>query len=195
MFVKPTQLLISALVLTACTSVPIASIPKLMSIDFMTTDISRIRVALVAPDELQALDPPGFLELKYSLEGETEQTDKLPLERISTSADVDNAPNDFPETSNRYVFRLPPQTAARLEAVRADALQRKKQNQKGSLTIGVTGNFCKRNALPPGAVLTSTYILTSETKTWVPLLKDFDMRSEKESAEALAKMKPCENND
>jgi hypothetical protein len=185
-------LLFSMFVLTACASVPFSSLPQLLRIDFMTTDFSRMRLALVAPADLQILEPPSYIVFITKFDSKPEKTEEHPLQTVTAARDVASISFETPNGSSRYIFSLSPEATTRLESIRTEARERKKRGEKGSLSIELRGNYCLRNKLPSGPVLTSTYVLTSETQTWVPLLRNFNMRSEKRTVDELANMKPCD---
>ena len=79
-----------------------------------------------------------------------------------------------------------------LNALRQSVADAKKQNQKGSLSLGIAAReFCKLSDLPLGPALTTTYVLTSETETYVTMVQDFNLRSDAKTAEGLDKLETC----
>ncbi len=180
-----------ALMLACCTSVPLASLPKLARIDFMTTDLSRLRVAIALPAALSPKPQGVVMEMKYRVSEEAEQNENLHLVESNLAQDARNLP---PLASNQalHVFRLSSSDVQRLDALRQRVTEAKKQNQKGSLSFGVAAKeFCKRSDLDSGPVLTTTYVLTSETESYVTMVQDFDLRSDTKVAEGLNKLEPC----
>jgi hypothetical protein len=69
------------------------------------------------------------------------------------------------------------QGRARLEAFRAKLLDKKKNGGHGNLSIAILPDACRVGPLPRGSLLFTTYLRTSETKTYVPLAADVDLRT------------------
>lgn len=178
--------------LAACTSIPLTSIPKLARINFMTTDIPQIRIAITAPPQLGLMKPPGYFTYKYQIGGEAEHEDKIALEETFDPVERANVPDDIPPGSSLHVFRMPSASADQLQKLRDDEKQRATNGKKhGSLTIGIVGNFCKKSELPVGPILSTDFVLTSETQGWVTFTRNYDLRSTKTGQDELAKIESC----
>jgi hypothetical protein len=181
-----------ALVLAGCSTIPLSSIPKLYRINFMTTDIDRIRIALTVPPSFGLLPPPATFKYVYELEGEEEHSSSIPLEETREPADLVDIPGDWPVGSTLHVFRMPPSSAAQLAKLREDEKQRAKtEKKKGNFSIGIKGNFCEVSESPDGPILTTTYVLTSETETWTTFTRNLDVREQKGAEDIMAKLEPC----
>lgn len=178
--------------LAACTSVPLASLPKLARIDFMTTDLSRMRVALALPTALAPKPQGVVMEMKYKVGEELEQVESLHLDESKLTQDLQGLPTDQPKGQALHVFKLLATDVMHLNALRQSVADAKKQNQKGSLSLGIAAReFCKLSDLPLGPALTTTYVLTSETETYVTMVQDFNLRSDAKTAEGLDKLETC----
>ncbi|MDP8997774.1 MAG: hypothetical protein M3O03_12370 [Pseudomonadota bacterium] len=178
--------------LSACTSVPLASIPKLARIDFMTTDLSRLRVAIALSDALSPKPQGVVMEMKTKIGDEPEQAESLHLVESKLAQDQQGLPTDQPKNQTLHVFKLSATDVLRLNALRQRVADAKKQHQKGSLNLGIAAKeFCKLSDLPPGPALTTTYVLTSETESYVTMVQDFNLRSDAKTAEGLDKLEPC----
>ncbi len=181
-----------ALSLVACTSVPITSLPQLARIDFMTTDLSRMRVAIALPEALAPKPQGVVMEMKYRVGEEAEQAESLKLVESQAAQDKQSLPTDQLKNQSLHVFQLSAADVQHLNALRERVREAKKQRQKGSLSLGISAKeFCKLSNLPSGPALTTTYVLTSETESYVTMVQDFNLRSDAKTAEGLDKLEPC----
>jgi hypothetical protein len=180
------------LLLAGCTTVPLASIPKLSRIDFMTTDLARVRVAIALPQAL-APQPGGVsMQMKYRVGDEPEKQEILLLVQTRPVAGQPGLPAVDSASGTAYIFQLSGLDVEKLNALRASVGAAKAKGQKGSLSLGVEAKqFCSLSALPAGPLLTSTFVLTSENDGFVALSRDFDLRSDPDVAAGLGALKPC----
>ena len=51
--------------------------------------------------------------------------------------------------------------------------------------------FCLVGVLPPGPLLVTTYLLTSETRSYVVVTNDLDLSKEPAVVAELSRLKPC----
>ena len=181
-----------ALGLVACTSIPISSLPKLARIDFMTTDLSLMRVAIALPQALAPKPQGVVMEMKYRVGEEAEQAESLKLVESKLVQDKQGVPADQAKNQTLHVFQLSTSDVQKLNALRQRLMEAKKQHQKGSLSFGVSAKeFCKLSNLPSGPALTTTYVLTSETESYVTMVQDYNLRSDAKTAEGLDKLESC----
>ena len=77
--------------------------------------------------------------------------------------------------------------------MRATLLKQRQEGKRGgSLGIGIaTKEFCLVGALPSGPLLSTTYLLTSETRSYVVVSNDLDLSKEPAFAAELARLRPC----
>jgi hypothetical protein len=80
---------------------------------------------------------------------------------------------------------------ARLAAFRAELIAKKSSGQKGSFSISVRPQACKIGELPDGPIYFSTYLRTAETKEYVTLARDVDLRSIVPNAAVVATIPRC----
>ena len=181
-----------SILLAGCTTIPLTSIPKLSRINFLTTDIERVRIALTVPNSFGLRKPPAFFKYDYQLEGEELHQNSIQLEETHDPADLSGIPSDLLPGETLHVFRMPQSSAEQLAKLREDEKQRAKtQKRKGKLNVGIAGNFCKKSEPPDGPILTTTFVLTSETETWVTFTRNLDVRAQKGAGEELAKLEAC----
>ncbi len=186
------MLLGAALVLGGCTTIPLTSIPRLMKINFLTTDIAYFRVAITVPDSFGLLKPPAFFKYDYQLPDEEAHHNAIPLEETTDAADLAGIPQDAPEGTHIHVFRMPASSAEQLNKLRSEETARAKtKSKRGSFQVGAAGNFCKKSEPPAGPILVTTYVRTSETEVWTTFSSKLDIRAQKQGEEILAKLETC----
>jgi hypothetical protein len=181
----------SAVLLSACSSIPITSMYKLSRIDFMTTDLRVFRFALAMPSDLRPLPGGVHMDLAYSQGDKPEEKRIIKLEESLAAQDFIGLPN--PAAGQKiYVYRLPPSEVATLNKIRADAAAAKTKGQKGSLTMGITAKeFCTLNKIQNAPLLVTTFVLSSENADYVVLTRDVDLRGQPDIATTLGNLAPC----
>jgi len=82
--------------------------------------------------------------------------------------------------------------AARFEALRASMVEQGKQGKRGSMGLGVAAKeFCRTNAAPQASLPVAIYLMTSETKSFVSVVRDFDLLGDPAMAGGLEQIQPC----
>jgi hypothetical protein len=184
--------LISAICLAGCATVPLTSIPKLGRIDFKTTDLGQLRVAMIMPKTLKPKGNSIEMVTKLSFEGESPQTNKLQLAQSFAQADFAGLPTDLAPDQKIYVYLLSPAERAKLEQTRRDAQIAKSKGKKGTLDISFAfKEFCSEGALSAAPILTSTYLSSSETDGYVPLNRNLDLRKDAALRKLLDDVPKC----
>ncbi|WFU76135.1 hypothetical protein [Bradyrhizobium sp. CB2312] len=180
----------AALMLGGCGSVPLTSIPPLARIDASTTDLSMLRVAVQLPDALRPRSGGVKLDVVTKLAGEAEA--KTSFAMMELSARERGGLPAPPQNASIYAYRLSPEDAARFEALRASMVEQGKNGKRGSMGLGVAAKeFCRANAGLPASLLVTIYLMTSETKSFVPVVRDFDLLSDPAMAGGLDAIQPC----
>jgi len=181
----------AALALAGCSSVPLTSIPRLARIDAKTTDLSMLRVAVQLPEVLRPRSGGVKLDVVTKVVGEAETRTSFAMMEMSEARDRAGLPAP-PEGSAIHAYRLSPGDAARFEALRAAMFEQGRQGKRGSMGLGVAAKeFCRANAAPQAALPVTIYLMTSETKSFVPVVSDFDMLSDPALAGGLDSVQPC----
>lgn len=181
----------AALTLAGCSSVPLTSIPRLASIDAKTTDLSMLRVAVQLPEVLRPRSGGVKLDVVIVVAGETEARTSFAMIETSEARDRSGLPVP-PQGSAIHVYRLSPGEAARFEALRAAMVEQGRQGKRGSMSLGVAAKeFCRAAAAPQPSLRVAIYLMTSETKGFVPVVRDFDMLSDPALAGGLDSIQPC----
>jgi hypothetical protein len=184
--------LISTVWLTGCASIPLTSIPKLSRVDFMTTDLRQLRVAVVLPKTIR----PGKNSIEMvtilKIEGSAPETTKLQLDQSFTQTDFVGLPTSLGSDQKTYIYLLQSNERAKLEEIRRSAQAAKTSAKNGTLDIAFSfKEFCADGVLPAGSVLTSTYVSSSETSEYVLLTRDVDMREDATLSKLLDDLSPC----
>jgi hypothetical protein len=176
--------------LAACSSVPLTSIPALSRIDFRTTDFAALRAGLRLPDALRP--QPNGVELKVTLRihGLPDETTTFSL--IETPAG--NLPDSGQAGKLDFIYRLSEADSRRFDAIREKTNVARQQNRRGSVDLSITPKqFCLVRPLPDGPLPVTSYIQTSETRRFVVLTRDLDLRTEAQTAASLPNLTPCKS--
>ena len=167
------------LALAGCGYMPISSMLKLRQLDLMTTDARQIRVAVQMPDALEVREGGAILEIGAERPNPDEGLqERFILEKINGAALADMPGVEPKPGFHLSVFRVAEADMARLTALRGKIKAWKEQDPdgtKGTLSIGADG--CRREELPEGALLVSTYLRTDSEDEFITMARNFDLRS------------------
>jgi hypothetical protein len=181
----------AALMLGGCSSVPLTSIPRLARIDAKTTDLSMLRVAMQLPEALRPRSDGVRLDVVTKVAGEAEMKTSFVMVEMSDARDRAGLPAP-PRGSSTYPYRLSSADAARFEALRASMVEQGKQGKRGSMGIGVAAKeFCRVNEAQTTSLPVTIYLMTSETKSFVPVVRNFDLLSDPTVAGGLESIDRC----
>ncbi len=150
-----------------------------------------LRVAVQLPDVLRPRSGGVKLDVVTKVAGEAEVKTSFAMVEMSEARDRGGLPAP-PQGSAIYAYRLSPGDAARFEALRAAMVEQGRQGKRGSMGLGVAAKeFCRANAAPQASLPVSIYLMTSETKSFVPVVRDFDILSDPTLAGGLDSIQPC----
>jgi hypothetical protein len=181
----------ATLMVAGCSAVPLTSIPRLARIDARTTDLSMLRVAVQLPDALRPRSGGVKLDVVTKVAGEAETKTSFAMMEMSEARERAGLPAP-PQGSSTYAYRLSPADAARFEALRASMIEQGKKGRRGSMGLGVAAReFCRANAGPPASLPVTIYLMTSETKGFVPVVRDFDLLGDSAMAGGLESIPSC----
>lgn len=175
--------------LTACGHIPVTSLLAMSRINFETTDISAMRAALRIPLAYQARENRMVVEITQ--EGKPPHRSDFTLERLTGAAELSLIGSEKRAGQELVVYKLPDAMIAKFEEMRTEARKAKDEKRKGSLTIKLEPDFCYVAEPPKGSLVFSTYLRTSETRSYVPVLQDLDGFSQPEFAEKIRVMPKC----
>lgn len=163
--------------LAGCTYMPISSMLKLRQFDLMTADARQIQVAVQFPDVMEVREDGAemIITVEHAELGEKLE-ERFVLERVSgvsATPGVERRPGTHLE-----VFRMAEADMDRLAAMRRRLAAWKAadpDSTKGSLSVGAAG--CRRDSLPDGPLIISTYLRLEDADEFFPLTRNFNLRS------------------
>ncbi len=179
---------LAAMALSACSHVPVRSLLALSRLDFGTTDLRALRAALRLPEQFEARETRMVVEI--AIEGRAPIQQEFVLERL-LGADLAALASENRTGAQLVAYRLPDAAVRSFERLREEIGQARAASRKGSLAIKLEPEFCYRVAPPRETLVFTTYLSTSETQRYIPVLLDFDAFSQKAYAEKLRMMPKC----
>lgn len=170
--------MLTGLFLSACGHTPVTSLYHLNKINSQTTKLSALRVAVQVPDQFK----PGEKGVTLSAMLEKTPTEKavleaFKLERFLLPAGSSELDAYRSKTKRIYVFKIRSSDIARFERFRL--LQSgKATGKKRSGSIAIAAHVCRRSERVFKKIVISTFLKTSETKKFVPLNLNVDLKKE-----------------
>ena len=184
---------LALLALAGCGYMPISSMLKLRQLDLMTADARQIRIAVQMPDALEVREDGAVLEIGAERPNPDENLqERFILEKIDGAVLADMPGVEAKPGFHLAVFRMAEADMARLAALRGKIKAWKEQDPdgtKGTLSIGAAG--CRREQLPEGALLVSTYLRTDSEQEFITMARNFDLRSAVPEFGADLDLAPC----
>jgi len=186
------QSLVTALLLASCGTVPVGSLIQLSRIDARTTDLAVLRVALRLPDGLRPRPRGVNMDVMVKVSGEPDQKVTFILNETRNPADRAGLPGGDQNGRPIYAFRLSPEDTERFKEVRDAAYAKRQGGKSVSIGMGVaTKEFCRNGTVPAGPLLATTFLLTSETRAYITVTSDLDLRQEPSLAAEISRLEPC----
>ena len=180
--------LLCTIALASCASVPLSSIVALRRVDFQTTDFAKLRVAVQLPDGIRTQAEGVRMIASISYDGGATRKETLYLRETNLESDI---PSGARRGFHTRGFSLREADVVRLEAIRAEIAAAKAEQRKGSLGFGIEAKeFCRAGELGNGPLPITTFLRAAELPEFIPLLRDFDLRSDPQIGEALVKLSP-----
>lgn len=173
-------ILIAASLAASCGQVPLASLIGLHSFDVESTDPARLRIAVRHPDwiEVPSEGAVMLIEQRSKASGALIMSERIVFRHSLAGEDLASLGSERRQGSVIRVFRVAPRDAERMRAVQK-AIRSRSQDKtsgvEGRLSVAVTG--CRLGPMPEGEVKVSTYLAASELDGFLPLTKDFDLRT------------------
>jgi hypothetical protein len=100
--------------------------------------------------------------------GEPDQKTTFLLTETRDAADLSGLSGAARPGFSIYVYRVAPSDVERFVLMRAALFKKRQDSKRVSLGIGIaTKEFCLVGTLPSGPLLSTTYLLTSETRSYV----------------------------
>jgi hypothetical protein len=179
-------LLMSAM--AGCSHMPVTSMVKLARVDFETSDPAQLRAAIKLPRTLRPQPNGVALRIAVQVGRAPEEARDFMLRELPEPAELTR---EAGADSHIFAYRIDDSDLARLAAFRAELVAKKSSGQKGSISISVRPQACKAGELPDGPHCFTTYLRTSETKDYVALARDVDLRSIVPNAAVVAEVPRC----
>ncbi|TCR63391.1 hypothetical protein [Bosea sp. BK604] len=169
-------LLVATGLAAGCSHVPLSSLPALSRIDLKTTRFADLRAGVSLPEEIRPL--PGGVTMTVTVQprqgGRHERS--YALEQVSDPAELAALPSVTRPGRRFTVFRLSATDAANLTAFREEhMLNPDGSGNPGSLALNAR-KICRTGDLGGRPIPMSTYLKTSETRDYVTLTSDIDLR-------------------
>ena len=179
----------TALLLTSCASVPLMSLPKLLSLNMETIDMNQVELAVRVQDNVGIKQ--GSAELKMNLE-HTKTKDQLNHRMVLET--IETALTPFLTKQNKagytvHRFKMTPTQARDAELFRQKALAMKSKNKgKIDMTMAASVRFCAHQNKPAFDNISMTfYVRIKSQQDFFTLIKEQDLQFDDESKKAIIK--------
>jgi hypothetical protein len=176
------------LAMAGCSHMPVTSMVKLARVDFETSDPVQLRAAIKLPRTLRPRPNGVALRIAVQVGRAPEDARDFVLREIPEPAELTR---EASADSHIIAYRIDDSDLARLMAFRTELIAKKSSGQKGSISISVRPQACKAGELPDGPIYFTTYLRTAETKDYVALARDVDLRSIVPNAAVVAEIPRC----
>jgi len=174
--------------MSGCSHMPVTSMVKLARVDFETSDPAQLRAAIKLPRTLRPRRNGVVLRIAVQVGRTPEEARDFMLRELPEPAELTR---EAGADSHIFAYRIDDADLTRLAAFRAELIAKKSSGQKGSISISVRPQACKAGELPDGPIYFTTYLRTSETKDYVALARDVDLRSIVPNAAIVAEVPRC----
>jgi hypothetical protein len=179
-------------VLTGCSSVPLPSVIQLSRINAETTDLAALRVAVRLPAALTPRPSGVNMDVLAKVSGEADHKTSFLLTETREAADLSSLVDAVRPGFSIHAYRLAPSEVERFALMRAALFKKRQEGRRVFAGIEVaTKEFCLVGPLPPGPLLSTTYLSTSETRGYVVVTNDLDLAKVPAVATELSKLGPC----
>jgi hypothetical protein len=176
------------LAVAGCSHMPVTSMVKLARVDFETSDPAQLRAAIKLPRTLRPQPNGVALRIAVQVGRAPEEARDFMLRELPEPAELTR---EAGADSHIFAYRIEDADLARLAAFRSELIAKKSSGQKGSISISVRPQACKAGELPDGPIYFTTYLKTAETKDYVALARDVDLRSIVPNAAVVAEIPRC----
>jgi hypothetical protein len=180
------------LAMAGCSHMPVTSMVKLARVDFETSDPAQLRAAIKLPRTLRPQPNGVALRIAVQVGRAPAEARDFMLRELPEPAELTR---EAGTDSHIFAYRIDDSDLARFKAFRSELIARKSaaqsSGQKGSISISVLPQACKAGELADGPVYFTTYLRTAETKDYVPLARDVDLRSIVPNAAIVAEIPRC----
>jgi hypothetical protein len=176
------------LAMAGCSHMPVTSMVKLARVDFETSDPAQLRAAIKLPRTLRPQPNGVVLRLAVQVGRAPEEARDFMLRELPAPAELTR---EVDPGSDVFAYRIDDADLARVAAFRNELIAKKSSDQRGSISISVRPQACKAGELPDGPIYFTTYLRTAETRDYVALTRDVDLRSIVPNAAVVAEIPRC----
>ena len=176
------------LAVAGCSHMPVTSMVKLARVDFETSDPVQLRAAIKLPRTLRPQPNGVALRIAVQVGRAPEEARDFTLRELPGPAELTR---EAGAGSHIFAYRIDDSDLGRLAAFRSELIAKKSSGQRGSISISVRPQACKAGELPDGPIYFTTYLRTAETKDYVALARDVDLRSIVPNAAVVAEIPRC----
>ena len=168
-----------ALLVAACSKVPLGSLWQLRQFNFETFDPAVLRVALHLPAAYGLSKEAMRVDVKVRREADsTEFSMRFVLRETRDRAEAIGLPAASAAGGRWVVLRFEPEEAERVREFRAKLVAMKKDPAKkegGSLSLNTSPKLCRTGAAMLGTPRVAAAMLWQRDKGYVPILRESDL--------------------
>lgn len=184
--------LAATILLAACGSIPLMSYVALSRIDFATTDLDVMRVAVRLPEAIRPRPDGVEMQAVTKIGDGPEQKTTFLLVPMPDSPALTGLVEVESPGFGTYVYRLSASDVQRFQALRGELSRHQQAGERSSLGLGIeTKEFCRLLVVPEGPLPVTTFLFTSETGRYVVITDRLDLRRDEKTANELLNLGPC----
>lgn len=179
--------------LGGCARMSLVDAYKLNKVEFSTTSVKRLRVAVHIPKYFRLRKPGAVITMTLKKNGsKPAQSERFVLQEIPASQELKKLVLEEGAGGNYYAFRIRPDDIARFEHIRNQS----RENAPGSKRSGsmnVTASVCRTKTRLPKKIPFSAFLKAQETGDYVALARDVDLMAEIGFKDAIKLFPSCGN--
>lgn len=168
---------LAALGLAACGHMPVSTMVALRSFDFSTFDPTALRAAVQLPEALFLKADGVSLKVTVKFGDEAPEVDTFVLRQVVSPDETAPLARFAKSGEVVFAYALTERDVAAVRALQEQGRRvRAEHPGKNSIAIAVEPHACRRGVLPPGPVLSTTYLRPDAATGYVTFLRDVDLR-------------------
>ena len=181
--------ILSMLAMAGCSHMPVTSMVKLARVDFETSDPAQLRAAIKLPRTLRPQPNGVALRIAVQVGRAPEEARDFMLRELPEPAELTR---EAGADSHIFAYRIDDADLTRLAAFRTELIAKKRAQARKARSRFRYGRKHARPASCRTVRSTSrTYLRTAETKDYVALARDVDLRSIVPNAAVVAEIPRC----
>ena len=184
--------ILSMLAMAGCSHMPVTSMVKLARVDFETSDPAQLRAAIKLPRTLRPRPNGVALRIAVQVGRAPEEARDFMLRELPEPAELTR---EAGADSHIFAYRIDDADLARLAAFRTELIARKSRPKararKARSRFRYGRKHARRASCRTVRSTSRTYLRTAETKDYVALARDVDLRSIVPNAAVVAEIPRC----